>query len=101
MTSYRCDGCGVTNRASNDLSGMAHTTTGGKPSECEGRYRLAIHTPTRVDTLAGAQSPKPVEGVPGDTSPGVLADQLALTLDDAQRIADPPSRLAEGHRGAA
>jgi hypothetical protein len=35
-----------------------------------------------------------VEGVPGDTSPGLASQQLALTLDDPRRFIDPPSRLA-------
>jgi hypothetical protein len=34
------------------------------------------------------------EGVPGDTSPGLASQQLALTLDDPERADDPPSRLA-------
>jgi hypothetical protein len=38
VRSYRCSGCGVINRASNDLTGIKHTTTGGKPSGCEGTY---------------------------------------------------------------
>jgi hypothetical protein len=38
VTSYRCDGCGVVNRAVNDRSGMAHTRTGGKRSGCDGRW---------------------------------------------------------------
>jgi hypothetical protein len=37
---YRCTGCGVINRAANNLTGMAHTTTGGKPSGCNGTYQL-------------------------------------------------------------
>jgi hypothetical protein len=39
VTTYRCSGCGVINRAINDLTGMAHTRTGGKPSGCQGTYR--------------------------------------------------------------
>jgi hypothetical protein len=35
---YRCTGCGVVNRAINDLTGLRHTQTGRKPSECEGHY---------------------------------------------------------------
>jgi hypothetical protein len=84
VTSYRCDGCGVVNRAVNDLSGMAHTRTGGKPSECSGRYqpaeRVARHTRPSVAVSRGG---------PGDTSPGVLADQLALSI---------PSRRRRHHR---
>jgi hypothetical protein len=33
--------------------------------------------------------------VPGDTSPGVLAAQLALTVDDPERITAAPSRPAD------
>jgi hypothetical protein len=35
-----------------------------------------------------------VEGVPGDTSPGLASQQLALTLDDPGRFIEPPSRPA-------
>jgi hypothetical protein len=38
---YRCSGCGVINRAVNDLTGIAHTMTGGKPSGCNGIYQPA------------------------------------------------------------
>jgi hypothetical protein len=41
MTEYRCSSCGVVNRAINDLTGMAHTRTGGKPSGCQGVYQPA------------------------------------------------------------
>jgi hypothetical protein len=36
-----------------------------------------------------------VEGVPGDTSPGLTSQQLALALDDPERTTAPPSRLAK------
>jgi hypothetical protein len=32
MQTYRCDGCGMTNRAINDLTGMRHTYRARKPS---------------------------------------------------------------------
>jgi hypothetical protein len=64
MTSYRCSGCGILNWAINDLSGMAHTRTGGKPSECTGRYQPA-ETTTRHTPQAAASSPKPDSGGPG------------------------------------
>ena len=38
MSDYRCSGCGVINRAINDLTGIRHTMTGGKPSGCEGSF---------------------------------------------------------------
>jgi hypothetical protein len=41
VDAYRCDGCGVTNHAINDLTGMRHVQTANKPSNCDGRYRLA------------------------------------------------------------
>lgn len=41
MTLYRCSSCGVENTAINDLTGVAHTRTAGKPSGCDGRYVLA------------------------------------------------------------
>lgn len=39
MTTYRCDRCQVQNTAINDLAGVRHTRTGGKPSKCQGTYR--------------------------------------------------------------
>jgi hypothetical protein len=41
MRDYRCDGCGVLNRACNDLTGMRHTVTARRPSRCGGRYQPA------------------------------------------------------------
>jgi hypothetical protein len=38
VRTYVCSGCGATNRAINDLTGMAHTQTGRKPSGCDGRW---------------------------------------------------------------
>lgn len=32
------DGCGMTNRAINDLTGMRHTHTGRRPSMCSGGW---------------------------------------------------------------
>jgi hypothetical protein len=65
---YRCDGCGQTNTAINDLEGMRHKLTNRKPPPCdgEGRFRLvgrcrpggelieparARHVPTRQPRL--------------------------------------------------
>jgi hypothetical protein len=38
MTVYRCSGCGMENRAINELAGVAHARTGRKPSGCAGRW---------------------------------------------------------------
>jgi hypothetical protein len=38
MARYRCDGCGMRQTAINDISGQAHTRTGGRPSRCPGRW---------------------------------------------------------------
>jgi len=39
-----------------------------------------------------------VEGAPGDTSPGLASQQLALTVDDPERSTPRPSRLAQSSR---
>jgi hypothetical protein len=36
MKTNRCHSCLITNRGINDLSGVRHTETGGKPSRCPG-----------------------------------------------------------------
>jgi DNA-directed RNA polymerase subunit RPC12/RpoP len=42
VTAYRCSGCGAEQTAINDLAGMAHTRTAGKPSRCSGRWRPVV-----------------------------------------------------------
>ena len=60
MREYRCTGCGVVNRAINDLTGLRHTQTGRKPTECEGHYEPAEEvtrstaTPATADRTATA-----------------------------------------------
>jgi hypothetical protein len=39
-----------------------------------------------------------VEGAPGDSSPGLASQQLALTVDDPERTTALPSRLAQPSR---
>jgi len=42
-----------------------------------------------------------VEGVPGDTSPGLASQQLALTLDDRERTTGPLSSTEAAGPGLA
>jgi hypothetical protein len=54
---YRCTGCGVTNRAINDLTGLRHTQTGRKPSDCKGHYEPAQEvTPATATPVAAART---------------------------------------------
>jgi hypothetical protein len=68
---------------------MAHTRTGGKPSECSGRYQPAEASGTPHPPIRGSE-----QRGPGDTSPGVLAEQLALRIPEPGRRTDRESRPA-------
>jgi hypothetical protein len=59
MRTFECSGCGVRNRAINDLSGMAHTRTGGKPSGCTGTYRPVAEQPVRAFGLTCSERGRP------------------------------------------
>jgi hypothetical protein len=37
---FVCSGCGIENVSANNLNGVRHIQTGGKPSKCDGRYHF-------------------------------------------------------------
>jgi hypothetical protein len=73
VTAYRCDGCRATQTAFNDLAGMAHTRTGGKPSRCPGRW---WPVPGRA-----AAAPRPIPEPLPDPAPAASTSGQVVDLD--------------------